>query len=363
MRRIRALNGIRVSVIVALVLATFTSFMPQAAHAAGVLGSTMIRLGNMGASATGVTGTVCVKPTTSSTTNDKVDVTFPSGFTVSTTLANWTTSVSPSGAGSLYWPSGATNWPSALSTASSVSGQTVEWTFAAAQNATNFAPGTLYCFDWTATASSPLTNPTAGVDLQASVSTKNTAGTVLDTGNVGLTIVSSDQIAVSATVPPIFEFTMPSNSDPFTANLSPSSVITTTGVTPTIKTNAKGGWIMWAYDQYQGLHSTAAGYTIPTVGWNSNAPTTLTAGTAAYAMDVTTHAGSGPCTPAVQAEYAGSTTSGGSLLSNWEQIGQCPSNPSNADGLTLTEEAAISVTTPAGTDYTDTVYVVGAGLF
>jgi hypothetical protein len=181
-------------------------------------------------------------------------------------------------------------------------------------------------------------------------------------------VVTDDTITVSAVVPPIFEMTVPFNTDTFTSNLSPSAKTLTGGVTPTIKTNAKGGWIMWAKDSNQALTSAGSGGSIPSVGWNSNATTTLTNGTPQYALSVVKFVVGGAftpiCTPAVDSEYdSAGGGDGGALFANYEEIGTCPGGSSNGDGMTLKEVSTISVVTPAATDYTDVITVVGAGLF
>jgi hypothetical protein len=359
------LSSVRVGLVVVLLLATLDAFLPGIAQASAELSQTMVRLDNMSASSA-TKGTVCVKGTTSTST-DYILVQFPSQFTLSTTLGNWTTTNSaPSGpgSGSLYWPSGASGFPQALTATNVNTGtNTVTFQYASAQN---IGSSTLYCFDWTNAAAITSTGA-AGVDLQGSVTTENASSVIEDIGEYALTILTSNSITVTAVVPPIFEFTMPATSDAFTSNLSPSAITTTTGVTPTIKTNAKGGWIMWAHDSNQALTSASSSGSIPSVGWNSNNPTTLTAGTAGYALNILKSVAGGTfCTETVDPEYdtvGHGSGNGGEFWSNWQQIGQCAGGPSNGDGLELQEEAAIAVTTPAATDYTDTIYVTGAGLF
>jgi hypothetical protein len=335
------------------------------------MASTMLRLANMTASQAS-SGSVCVTPATS-TAEDYVLVTFPSQFTIVTTtgaplLANWATSItaptSP-GTGSNYWPAGAIGFPNALTpVAATTSPNTVKFQFATAATLTL---AQMYCFDWTATTG--LTSVgAAGVDLQGSVATENSSSTIIDSGNYAVTVLTNDQIVVSATVPPIFEFSMPGNTDTF-GTMSDSVVNQTAGVTPTVKTNAKGGWVMWAKDSNQALTSSASGGSIPSVGWNSDTPTTLPSGGGAqdYALSVTAQAnvggGGSPCTDTATAEYNGGATAGGELYGTYVDIGACTGHPSNNDGMKLVELATISAITPAASDYTYTITVVGAGLF
>jgi len=365
MRRWSALPGIRVALTAVMVLATFASFLPSGAYAAlPELNMTMVRLNNMNQSQT-TTGSVCIKPKSTTPNEAQIAVTFPTGFALATIVSgDWTTTnAAPSspGTGSNYWPATAIGWPSAL-TASNVTGQTVTFTYTSVA----LSNSQIYCFDWTTAAA--LTNPTAGTDLQGVVTTNSAVPAAIDQGQYALTVLTNDQIVVSAVVPPIFEFTMPGNTDAFTANLSDTgSPVTTTGVTPFIRTNAKGGWIMWAKDSNQGLDSASSGGSIPSVGWNTDTPTTMVPGTtAAYALSVTKSVAGGTfCTETVAPEYDTVTSggNGGEFWSTFVDIGQCAGGPSNGDGLKLTEAATITDVTPAATDYTDTITVVGAGLF
>jgi hypothetical protein len=260
-------------------------------------------------------GTVCAQPATVGT-EAKVVLTFPATYTVNTTAANWTTSVT-------NLPAGSTAWPSIGATATSATSPANVVTFASG----DLTVATMYCFN-----------------------------------------ITDDQIVVSAVVPPSFSFSLSGNNDAFTTNLDPASVISTTGKTVTITTNAKGGWIAWAKDSNQGLSSATTSYTIPTAGTVNGAPSTLSSGTEGYVLDtdLTTDAAGG-CTLAIDAEYNGSgSNQGGTLSANFQPIAACTgASPATANGdvITLIERAAIAGATPAGTDYTDIITVVGAGNF
>jgi hypothetical protein len=364
MRRGSNLYSLRIGVVVTLVLAMFQSFAPLSALAATpVLTNTMVRLNNMIVSQT-TTGTVCFQPKTSAS-ETSLSVQFPTGFTVAA-AANWTTtSVLPT-ASSTYWPTftGTTlaAMPNALT--ATVSTQTVTFTFA---SAATLSTSNTYCFDWTNAAA--LTNPASAPTAFGTLNTYTGSSVLQDTGNFALDVIPNDTIVVTATVPPIFTMIVPSpNSDTFTSNLSPNAGgVATSGLTPTIQTNAKGGWIMWAKDNNAGLRSTSTGVTIPSVTWASGNPVSFTTGVANYALSAVGSPGSGPCTPVAETEYdttahAPANGGGGQISATYQQIGHC-SSESNGDGLLIKEEAMISVTTPAATDYTDTITVVGAGLF
>jgi hypothetical protein len=169
-------------------------------------------------------------------------------------------------------------------------------------------------------------------------------------------------------VPPTFVFALSGNTDTFPSNLDPAALKSTAGRTVSVTTNAKGGWIGWVKDSQQGLFSATANYTIPASGTVDGAPSTLTTGTEGYVLDadLTTDAAGG-CTVAIDAEYNGATTSaGGTLSANFQPFVACTGTApatSNGDVITLIERASIAGGTPAGSDYTDIITVVGAGNF
>jgi hypothetical protein len=338
----------RIVLVVGLLVGLFAQLLPLTADAAVGFQNAYLRLDRMKINTT-TGGTVCAKPA-STATEGKVLVTFPSSYTVNSTAGNWTVTTSPI-------PAGATAWPS-ITTASSVSGQVV--TFGSG----DLTVGTMYCFNFVDT-NTLTTAAGAANSQQASIATQTSGSVAIDTTLIALANIADDQIVVSAVVPPSFTFTLGGNTDSFTTNLDPSSVVSTTGKTVTILTKAKGGWIAWAKDSQQGLRSATAGYTIPAAGTINGATSTLSSGTEGYVLDVdlTTDAAGG-CTLALDAEYDGSgSNSGGTLTANFEPLAACTTGTANSDVITLTERAAISGATPASTDYSDIITVVGAGNF
>ncbi len=301
-------------------------------------------------------GTICAQPNTVGTEAD-VRITFPTqtgtDFTVNSTAANWTTSVT-------NLPAGSTAWPSIGATASAVSGKIV--TFASG----DLTVGTLYCFNFSGT--NTLTNSSAGNSLTGTIHTRTGAAALIDETNYATSIIADDQIVVSAVVPPTFVFTLSGNTDTFPGNLDPAAILSTAGRTASVTTNAKGGWIGWVKDSQQGLFSATANYKINTAGTVNGAPSTLTAGTEGYVLDanLTTDAAGG-CTVAIDAEYDGATTSaGGTLSANFQPFAACTGTApatSNGDVITLIERAAIAGGTPAGSDYSDILTIVAAGNF
>jgi hypothetical protein len=300
-------------------------------------------------------GTICATPSTLGTEAD-FEITFPTqtgtDFVVDSTPANWTVTTT-------NLPAGATAWIG-IGTATAVTGKTV--TFPSG----DLTVGTQYCFNFSGT--STLTNGSAGNSLTGVMHTRTSVPVIMDETNYATSIITEDQIAVSAVVPPTFVFSLSGNTDTFPANLDPANVMSTAGRTVSITTNAKGGWIAWVKDSQQGMYSADANYKINTAGVIDAAPSTLVNNSEGYVMDVdlTTDAAGG-CTVAIDAEYNGTTAfQGGTLSANFQPIAACTGSPpatSNGDVLTLIERVSIAGGTPAGTDYADIITVVAAGNF
>jgi hypothetical protein len=309
-------------------------------------------------------GTVCAEPATVATERYVV-VKFPSTYTLHETETRWALTVT-------NLPLSATAWPGVTGTNPTLADNTAK-TITVDFNSgggNDLVVGTLYCFNFTddGTNPAPLTTAAAAASSQqASIETRTAVPAQVDFSGVALANIGDDQIVVTAVVPPIFQFAItPDNTEAF-GNLDPTSITNTgSGTVVTINTNAKGGWVAWAKDSDQGLASTTTAYTIPTTGTINAAPNQLTAGTPGYVMDVdATDTGTSACTAAADAEYAATqpATHGGTLSANFQPIGACTGGTSNGDQLTLVEYATIATTTPAATDYSDIITVVGAGNF
>jgi hypothetical protein len=227
--------------------------------------------------------------------------------------------------------------------------------------------GTTYCVDFAAA----VTTPTAGHEGEYHPSV--TQGT--DSTNVALRVITNDQIVVSATVLPTFNFVLSGNTDTFATPLSTASVVSTAGKTVTITTNAASGWITWVKDANGSsgaatkgaLKSAAASnFTIPTtnavaLGAVSH---TLTTNSQDYGLGVTiTTDAAGGGTVALDPAYDGTATKAGVLDPNNYRPVASANGTSSGDVINLTERATIDGAVPAATDYTDTLTVVGAGNF
>jgi hypothetical protein len=314
-------------------------------QAAADLGQASVRFDRMQTS-TATTGTVCAKPATTATEAD-VQVTFPTGYTLGT-AANFTVSTT-----NTAWPTGGTAWPG-IATATDVTGQVV--TFPSG----DLTVGTLYCFNWT---------NSAAVTVKSSASSSNT-GTITTRTSVPATIDSSgyttasltgDQIIVTATVPSTFSFALSGTTDAL-GTLSTGSVTTSpTPRTATLSTNAKNGWMVWAKDLNTGLNSATASATIASTTPGTNS--TLSAGTQGYNTGITSSQVGGSGTVSIAAPFVGSSAGQGGGLDTSLRTLASSNGTADTAVLTIKNNVAIGNLTAAASDYTDTITVIGAGLF
>lgn len=176
--------GKKLALILSFIL-IFNLFDPLKAEASSFTTS-YVRLTNQSANSS-LSGTVCAEPSSPGAgTENKISVTFPSDFTVSSSASNWTTTVT-------NLPSGSTPWPGIGSAATSVSGQSV--TFASS----DLTSSVLYCFNFTGASS---TTGSSGNDKAGTLTTKNSSNTTIDSTTYSTSILSSNQISVTASVDP-----------------------------------------------------------------------------------------------------------------------------------------------------------------
>lgn len=328
-----------------LVLSIVLSLLTHGVAHAGTLAQVFVRFDRMQTSQP-TTGTVCANPATAGT-EANVQVVFPTGYTLGT-AANFTVNTT-----NLAWPTGGTPWLG-IGTATNVTSQTVTFP------STDLTAGTLYCFNWINSAAVTVSS-SATPSNTGSVTTQTSAPATIDSASYNTASVSTDQIAVTATVPSSFSFALSANNDPL-GTLSTGSVASSpTPRTATVNTNAKNGWMVWAKDANTGLTSTTASATIASTTPGNNS--TLSAGTAGYNTGVTNTQTSGTGTITVATPFVGgSTGKGGGLDTSFRTVASSNGTANNAV-LTLTNNVAISATTAAAADYADTITVVGAGLF
>lgn len=328
-----------------LALAVVTQLVFAQISSAAALTKVAVRFDRMKIS-TATTGTVCAQPATVATEAD-VQVVFPTGYTLGS-AANFTVNTT-----NTAWPTGGTAWPG-IATATNVTSQTV--TFPSG----DLTVGTLYCFNWTNSAAVTVKSSATTSNL-GSVTTRATGPTNIDTESYATASITDDQIVVSATVPSIFSFALSGNTDAL-GTLSTASVGTSpTPRTATVNTNAKNGWLVWAKDANTGLTSASAAYTIASTTPGTNS--TLSAGTLGYNTGITTSQVGGSGTITVAAPFVGTGAGQGGGLDTSLRTVATSTGTANTAVLTIKNNVAIDATTAAASDYTDTITVIGAGLF
>jgi hypothetical protein len=338
----------------------------------------LVRLDRM-AAITPTGGTVCATSSVAAV-EASVDVKMPNqptgtNFVVNATAANWTVDtlnlpLIPVPAAGVYSLVQSQPWPG-IATATSVTGHDVVFPSG------DLTVGTPYCFHFSGV--NTLKTGSAGyINVAGAVTTSDAVPAIINTSEYATSVITNDQITVTAVVPPNFQFSLDGNADAFLTDLSPTSIVSTGGRLASVITNAKGGWVIWAKDSQQGLYSAAANYTIASTGVIDAAPSTLVANgaTEGYVMDVVkTIDAAGGCVVSEDPEYFGNDTTGGSPTNNkggtlvntgFQPIASCTGTSpatSNGDTIQMTERAIIAGGTPAGSDYSDIITVVGAGNF
>jgi hypothetical protein len=304
-------------------------------------------------------GRVCAKPATTAT-EASVQVTFPTtsgtDYVVNATAANWTVTTTGLDTGQTAWPG--------IGTASAVAGKTVTFP------STDLTVGTLYCFNFSATNTLTTSSAAASETTQGTIVTRTSAPANIDSSTYSEAIISNDQVVVSAVVPPSFSFVLSGNTDSFTTNLSTGSVVSTSGRTITVTTNAASGWIVWAKDLNSSAgkgslqSATAGNYKIAGTSAAGAASHTLTPGTEDYGLGATinTDAANGG-TVTLDAAYDGTTTKAGTLDPAQYRPIATSNGTANGDIIALNGRATIAGQTPAASDYTDTITLIGAGVF
>lgn len=304
-------------------------------------------------------GRVCAEPTTAST-EASVQVTFPTtngtDYVVNGTASNWTVDTDDLDTGQTAWPG--------IDTATAVSGKTVTFP------SSDLTVGTLYCFNFSGTNTLTTSSAGAAESTHGSITTRTSVPATIDSTTFALSIITDDQVVISAVVPPSFNFVLSGNTDSFTTDLSTSSVVSTSGRTVTITTNAPSGWILWAKNLNDNggkgalQSATAFNYKITGTSNPGDASHTLTPGTEDYGLGATidTDASSGG-TVSLDSAYDGTGTKAGTLDPTRFRIVATSNGTANGDILNLVERATIAGMTPAASDYTDTMTLVAAGRF
>ncbi len=339
---------------VAVVTAASSLLMGSGASALSNLSSTYVRLDRM---QTGSTSSLRVVFTTSSATlvedNVRIDMNGAdsTNWTGSTGAVNTTQTVTSAACAA---DTGATALPGSLTAAGSGSVITIS-------SVSNLAASTAYCVDLTS--ASAVTLPTAG-EYHPVVTTQTTT-TVDDKATVAVRVVSSDQVTVTANVPPTFNFQLDSNTTAFTANLTPGTKQRTTPRTFTVNTNAKSGWVAWVKNtDANGLFSSTVAKNIAPTTPGTAVNESTAPNTEQYVWGVSALSqvgGSGTVSIATPFDATGSNDGTG-VDTTYRQVASS-SGTADTSVVTFVASATISGITPAASDYTDVIQVIGAGRF
>lgn len=247
-------------------------------------------------------------------------------------------------------PAGVTSLPGTLTAVGSGSSIAIS-------GLTDLTVGTTYGFNL----SVGVTTAAAGAATDTVTSYVGT--TPLDSTTLTSRYITDDQVVITANVPPTFTFVLSGNTDAFATNLSSGSVSTTYGIGVSASTNAAKGWTGWIKSANAALSSVQTGESIGTSGTLNAAPETCVNATDCYVLDVGVTSGTGAGVLSADAEYAGNGTTTGGTFSTAYQPFASRTGKTNGDLVWLKAHATMIATKAAGSDYTDTWTIVGAGNF
>jgi len=327
-----------------LILSVSYSLMyPQPVNA--TLTTAYVRFDRQSAAAA-LGGVVCMQSTQTSASDTKVIVTFPSTFSIAGANTAWTVDTTAANL-----PSGAVAWPG-ITGPELVDTSTNSAIFHTTQlnNASD-----LFCFHFTGATS---TVGTTGTNLTGTVQTQTTTGTAVETMSYATSITSganSEQIGVTASVSASFSFALSGGA---TGQALPLGVLNSGSVTTapylvqaTISTNAHNGFLAWVKGATVGLHSTTAGADISAV---SGGPIDLSSNTGWGLY------GTGA---SISTAFVGGASSVGQVdNAEFYQFANATGYQSGTN-FYIGARAKPTTSTPAATDYTQTVTVVASGSF
>jgi len=347
----------------------FGGALPALANAAQ-LNQAGVRLGRLSTNAgSGGAGDgndllVTFKLNTTPTSVSKVDVAFPTGFSVTTSTPTIGNSF-PSTPGSITLPPGLTGGSStATATAGTKDIMISGLTSASLDNTT------LYGFTIPA---GTVTNPGSTGQYNLTVCSGGSslgagcASNVIDSTSVPVSIVgaNADQVTVNASVAANFSFSLSANSDTV-PKADPTTIQTSPGITMTVATNSPLGYTAYVKSANSYLSSAGTPGTNITTGTFNGSPDAVSAGTASYTFVPSTGtAGSTACgSIAYDGEYNGIDSShGGSFNGTNFASFEERSGYTSGDQISLKERVAVANTIAAANDYTDTLTIVAAGNF
>lgn len=341
--------GRKLSLVLAFTLAV-NALLPAFVDA-GALTNTYLRLNRMKASApSSIQLVFTTSPVTA--TEDNITIDFKSAWTTATGSVNATQTVSSATCAA---ETGATALPGILTAAGAGAVITVS-------GVTNLTPSTAYCVDLTS--ASAVTLPTAG-EYRPTILTR-TGTTLVDEATVSVRIVAEDSITVTAKVPPTFNFQLDSNVTAFVSELTPGTKTQTTARTVTVNTNAKTGWVAWMRNaDANGLYSAGVNKNIAPTTPGTAVDVDAAPNTEQYVWGVsslTQVGGIGVLAIAPAYDASGAVNDGSGVDNSYRQVASSNGTADTAV-VTLLSSATISGITPASSDYTDIVQVIGAGNF
>ena len=172
--------------IFSVILLSLLSFLLTGQSFASSFSNSYLRLDNQKVSAP-LSGTLCAEPSSAGTGSEhSVTITFPNDFSLSSNASDWTANLS-------NLPAGTTPWTGISSVSSGVSGQKVTFT------GPDLTSNLLYCFNFTGASS---TTGTAGDNKVGNIVTKNAANSTIDSSEYALSILTNNQIGISASIAP-----------------------------------------------------------------------------------------------------------------------------------------------------------------
>ncbi len=342
--------------IVTIVTLIYPIFLPKKANA--TITQAFVRI-NRHSTGAAISGSACMQTASTHGTETNVTIVFPADWTISSTTSNWVAN----NTGLPYSPlsplTQATMWAGVTDTeqASTVTGNSVTW------SATDLSDSTFYCFNFAGASS---TIGAAGDNKIGALQVQGGSPFVSNVDwAVDVTTADADQITVTASVSAQMTFALSGNSVAL-GSLSPSTTAEGS-VTQTVTTNGRNGWVSWIMSNTNGgasvgaLNSVVASSQIDSTGSYDGTPETLTT-SGGYVLDVDTNTGC--ATGCVNDEYEGSgADTGGHIAYNIFHMTATDTTPTAGDIITLKPRARSSATTPAASDYTDTLTVVAAGSF
>lgn len=346
--------GKKTALTIALVM-TFSTIMSSTASAFSGLSNTYVRLDRMKAGSAS-TVRVYFKTSASTAVEDTIKLDFNGTDTTSWTGSTGAVSAAQTvSVTACATETGATGVPGTLAASGATSVVTIT-------GVTNLTASTQYCFDLTTAGA--VTLPTAS-EYHAILTTR-TAAVIDDQAIVALRVVADDQITVTANVPPTFNFQLDSNTTAFTADLTPGTKRLTTARTFTVNTNAKTGWVAWLRNADAfGLFSVGVAKNIASTTPGTAVDVDIAPNTEQYVWGINAISqGTGGGTTSAVAAYdaTGATNDGSGVDNSYRQVASSTGTAATAV-VSLTAAATISGVTPAASDYTDVIQVIGAGQF